>query len=204
MRERKELPRSIVREEGCQVASRLVGEVQQEAGEVVGETRFGRSGTGVERRLAIGEGVKTAWAESLLLQQSVANPAQVDTELKGVIADDLGPGVRKVYICFRPDPGKAGGVADQRIRKSSVIGNGDAHDSAGYRVEVYAGNAQSLGCFGAEITVVGLVVIPGHTSAELGNQRVREKAIVVETNAIGVLDAAALEIALCRSAGRTE
>src|SRR5258708_7718955 len=125
-------------------------------------------------------------------------------EFKGVIADDLGPGVRKVYICFRPDPGEAGGVADQRIRKSSVIDDGDAHDSAGYPVEVYAVNSQSLGCFGAEITVVSLVVIPGHTSAELGNQRVREKAIVVETNAIVVLDAAALEFFFFKDPGPTE
>ncbi len=43
-------------------------------------------------------------------------------------------------------------------------------------------------------------MIPRYTNAELRNERVREKAIVVETDAVGVLKAVALKIALCWSA----
>src|SRR5439155_18464888 len=56
----------------------------------------------------------------------------------------------------------------------------------------------------AEITIVSFIVIPGHTNAELGNESIREKTIVVETNAIRVLDAGALKVALCGPARRTE
>ena len=47
-------------------------------------------------------------------------------------------------------------------------------------------------------------MVPGHTNAKLGNESIRKKAIVVETNAIRVLHAGAFKIALCGPAPQTE
>ena len=47
-------------------------------------------------------------------------------------------------------------------------------------------------------------MVPPCTNAELGNQTIREKAIVIEADAIRVLKAGPFKIALCRSAGATE
>src|SRR5260370_6476464 len=49
-----------------------------------------------------------------------------------------------------------------------------------------------------------LIVVPRDTHAELRNERIREKAIVVETGAIRVLKAVRFKIVLCWSAGYTE
>ncbi len=43
------------------------------------------------------------------------------------------------------------------------------------------------------------IVIPRHANAKLSNQCIREKAIVVETGAIGVLKARSFKISLCWS-----
>ncbi len=47
-------------------------------------------------------------------------------------------------------------------------------------------------------------MVPPCTDAELSNQSIREKAIVVEADAIGVLKARSFKIALCWSAADTE
>src|ERR1700692_942190 len=49
-----------------------------------------------------------------------------------------------------------------------------------------------------------LIVIPGHADAELGNKRIREKAIVVYARAVRVLNTTPFKVALCWSAGYTE
>ncbi len=104
LREAEELPGAIVREKRCQIASGLVWHVEQKAGEVVGKTGLGHDRLGcranVERGLTVGERVKTAWAERLLLEQSIPNPAQVGAKLNRMIAENLGPGIGKINICF--------------------------------------------------------------------------------------------------------
>src|SRR4029077_9289292 len=85
LRKGKELPGTVVREEGCQITSGLVRHIEEKAGEVVckagsGGARFGSGAAGagipegaVARCLAVGESIDAAWAERLLLQQSIAN-----------------------------------------------------------------------------------------------------------------------------------
>src|SRR6266403_3126309 len=51
---------------------------------------------------------------------------------------------------------------------------------------------------------MSFIMVPPCANAELGNQSIREKAIVVETDAIGVLKARPFKIALGWSAGYTE
>jgi len=51
---------------------------------------------------------------------------------------------------------------------------------------------------------VSLVVVPRHADAEFGDQRIREKAIVIDADAVGVLDAGSFKIPLCWSAGDAE
>ena len=198
---------SIVREESGQIASRLTGHVEQKAGEVVRKTGRGRAhlralwnnhGCALEPRLAIVERIEAARAERLLLEQSIANPAKVGAKLNRMIAENLGPGVGKVNIGFRPDPGQACRKANQRIGKPPV--NRNTHDPAGYLIEVNAGNTEGFRSSRAEIGVVSLVMVPPGTHAELRNQSIREKAIVVETGAIRVLKPGPFKIALGWSA----
>jgi len=49
-----------------------------------------------------------------------------------------------------------------------------------------------------------LVVVPRHADAEFGDQRIREKAIVIDADAVGVLECRFLKIPLCWSAGDAE
>jgi len=55
-----------------------------------------------------------------------------------------------------------------------------------YRVDT--GNTERLRSIRTEICVVSLVVYT-HADAEFGDQRIREKAIVIDADAVGVLDA---------------
>src|ERR1700688_24449 len=48
------------------------------------------------------------------------------------------------------------------------------------------------------------VVVPPRAKAELGNQSIREKTIVVEASAVRILKARSFKIALCRSPRDTE
>ncbi len=211
------MPCSIVREERGEVASGLVWDVEQKAGEVVCKSGFGGAGfsggaarTGiakgaVTRGLTISEGIDTAWAERLLLQQSIANAAQVAAKLKRVIAKNLGPRVRKVDIRLRADPGQASREANQRRIAVKQAINRNAHDSAGYSlIEVNARNAERLRCIRPEIGVMRLIVVPRYSSTKLRDEGIREKAIVVETDAIRILKTAPLKVSLCWSAGYTK
>src|SRR3981189_2501862 len=49
-----------------------------------------------------------------------------------------------------------------------------------------------------------LVVILGHARAKLCDQRIREEVVVVQTDAVGALDARAFEVALSRAAREAE
>ena len=159
LRECEELPRTIVREESRQIASRLAWHIEQKASEVVCETGFGSTswaetpagrrsrapGAGIAndaiaRGLPIVEGIKAARAEGLLLQQSIAKAAQITPKLKCMVSNNFGPSVRKIDIRFRTNPRKTGGVTNQRIVREAVDGNAD--DSAGDRIEVNAWDAE--------------------------------------------------------------
>src|SRR6267154_1635369 len=170
LHEAEELPRAIVGEESGQVASGLTRNIKQKAGEVIVETRFRSARTGIESGLTVIERIQTARTERLFLQQSIANTAQVNTEFDGVIAENFGPGIGKVDVRFRSDPRQARRIPDQGIGKAAI--DGDSNDSAGDGVEIYAWNAQGIGSVGAEIGVVGFVVIPGDTHAKFGDQAV--------------------------------
>ena len=124
------------------------------------------------------------------MEQCVTHTAQVDAKLHRVIAKNFSPGIREVDIRFRPSPGQAGGESDQERISAIESVNSDADDAASDGVaEIDSGNAQSIRGIGAEVGVVGFIVIPGDASPKLSNQRIRKEVVVVQTDAVGVLNA---------------
>src|SRR5205807_6384231 len=114
LRKGEELPRPVIREERGQVASRLAWYVQQKAGEIVCKTCFAGAAASVERSLTVTERIDAPRAEGLFLEQGIANTPQVATKLNGVIAENLGPRIRKIDVRFRADPWQARREAKQR------------------------------------------------------------------------------------------
>src|SRR5882724_7737403 len=185
--------------------------ILQEAGKIVCETGRGRTHLralresdyrALQRGLPVVEGINAARAEGLLLEQSVPHAPQVHTKLYGVIAHDFRPGIGEIDVGFRTNPRQAGGESNQRIRKSAV--DGDADNSAGDLVEIDTRDAEVCRSGFAEVSVVSFVVIPTCSGAEFRNESVREEMVVVQTDAVGVLDAGAFKITLGGTAAEAE
>src|SRR5581483_9719266 len=96
-----------------------------------------------KRCLLITEIVDAAGAVRLVLQQVVADTLQIDAPLERMIALVLCPRVDNIDVGLGADPGKAGGIADHRLRDAVVQENAD--DAAGELVDIHAGNTEIWG-----------------------------------------------------------
>ena len=120
--EGEEPPLPVCGEEGVEIAAGLAGQIEEEAGDVVGDVglgagcrRFGR-----RRRCKAPRGLKV-WS----CRRSSRTRRRSTPNFDGVIADDLGPVVDEVDVGFGADPGDGGGVADERVGEAAVEGDAD-------------------------------------------------------------------------------
>jgi len=101
-------PLAIGREVRGEIAAGEVGEIEKEAGHVIGDVGVGAYSfaacVGKGCRLIFAEGVSATRTVGLTLKEIVADPAEIATELDGVIADGLGPVIDEIDVGFGANP----------------------------------------------------------------------------------------------------
>jgi len=180
----------------------LIGDVEEDAGDVVGLAFRGGSGGG---GLVLAEVEGSGGGVDVALQEIVADAADIDACFEGVVAEDLGPVVGEVDVRFSAEPGQGLRVADERVagavfavacEVADLEGDLAAVDGA----EVGAGNAEGLGVGRTEVGLLGGVAEVGYADADLGEEGGGEDMVVVEAGAVGGCFACGFEAAASRAA----